>query len=91
MLPSQVLGSDGWLGNQSGDKMEVVSIRWKNDLGMLHVGPDGELLDKSEITWVYDPDDDRPMPQVMTSLTDQCQLSITTPNSFVTQVPLATC
>jgi len=53
------------------------------------VGPDGELLDKSEIPWVYDPDDDRPMPPMMTSSTDQRQLSATTLDSFVTQVPPA--
>ena len=33
MAPSQVLWSGGWLGNRSGDKIGVVSIRWKNDLG----------------------------------------------------------
>ena len=55
------------------------------------VGPNGELLDESEITWVYDPDDNRPMPPAMTSLTDQHQLSVMTLDSFVTQVPLATC
>jgi len=49
------------------------------------VGPDGELLDKSEIPWVYDPDDDRPMPPMTTSLTDQRQLSATTLDSFVTK------
>jgi len=53
------------------------------------VGPDGELLDESEIPWVYDPDDDRPMPPAMTSLTDQRQLSAMTLDSFITQVPPA--
>ena len=50
------------------------------------VGPDGKLLDKSEITWVHDPDDDKPMPPVTTSSTDQRQLSATTLDSFVVQV-----
>jgi len=36
------------------------------------VGPNGKLLDKSEITWVHNPDDDKPMAPVMTSLMDQC-------------------
>jgi len=53
------------------------------------VGPNGELLDKSEITWIHDPDDNRPMPLVTISLIDQHQLSVTTLDSFVTQVPLA--
>jgi len=55
------------------------------------VGPDGELLDESEIPWVYDPDDDRPMPPATTSSTDQRQLSATTLDSFITQVPPAAC
>jgi len=53
------------------------------------VGPDGKLLDKSEIDWVHDPDDDTPIAPATTSLMDQCQLSVTTFDSFVTQVPLA--
>ena len=35
MLPSQVPRLDDQLGNQSGDRIGVVSIRWKNDLGTL--------------------------------------------------------
>jgi len=55
------------------------------------VGPNGKLLDKSEIDWVHDPDDDMPMAPAMTSSMDQCQLSVITLDSFVTQVPLAAC
>ena len=53
------------------------------------VGPNGELLDESEITWVHDPDDDKPMAPVTTSSTDQHQLSVMTLDFFVTQVPPA--
>jgi len=53
------------------------------------VGPDGKLLDESEIDWVHDPDDDTPIAPAMTSSMDQCQLSATSLDSFVTQVPLA--
>ena len=55
------------------------------------VGPNGKLLDKSEINWVHNPDDDTPIAPATTSSTDQCQLSATTLDSFVTQVPPATC
>ena len=57
------------------------------------VGPDGELLDKSQIPWVNDPDDDEPMAPATTSLVVQCQLrvSATTLDSFVSKVPPATC
>ena len=37
MLPSQVPGSDDQLGNWSGDQIGMVLIRWKNDLGTLHM------------------------------------------------------
>ena len=39
VAPSQVPGSNDWLGNRSGDEIGVVLIRWKNDLGMLHSSP----------------------------------------------------
>jgi len=54
------------------------------------VGPNGKLLDESEINWVHDPDDNMPMAPAITSLMDQHQLSAMTLDSFVTQVPLAT-
>ena len=37
VVPGQVPGSGGWLGNWSGDEIGVVLIRWKNDLGTLHL------------------------------------------------------
>jgi len=55
------------------------------------VGPDGELLDASQIRWFHNPDDNEHMAPATTSLMDQCQLSATTLDSFVTKVPLATC
>ena len=54
------------------------------------VGPNGKLLDTSQIHWVHDPDDNEHMAPVTTSSTDQCQLSATTLDSFITKVPLAT-
>jgi len=50
------------------------------------IGLDGNLLHKSEIPWVHDPDDDEPMPAT-TSLIVQCQLSAMTLDSFITKVP----
>ena len=53
------------------------------------VGPDGELLDPSQIIWYNDADNDEPMAQATTPLTaqPQPQLSATTLDSFVTKVP----
>lgn len=53
------------------------------------VGPDGKLLDASEIVWVHDPDDDEPMAPAVRSSTVARQLSATTLDSFVTKVPSA--
>lgn len=47
------------------------------------IGPDGRLLDASEIDWVNDPDDDEPMPMATTSSMVQRSL-----DSFVTKPPL---
>lgn len=48
------------------------------------VGPDGKLLDQSEIPWYNDPDDDTPMAPATTSRsTVQGQPSATTLDSFV--------
>jgi len=53
------------------------------------VGPDGKLLDPSQIVWYNDADDDEPMAQATTPSTvqPQPQLSATTLDSFVTKVP----
>ena len=51
------------------------------------VGPDGQLLDASKITWYNDPDDDMPMALTTTlPSTVQGWPSVTTLNSFVTKV-----
>jgi hypothetical protein len=57
------------------------------------VGPDGKLLDASQIVWFKDPDDDEPMAPATTSSTAQRQhqVSTTTLDSFVTKAPPATC
>jgi len=54
------------------------------------VGPDGKLLDASQIVWYKDPDDDEPMALAATSSTAQCQISTFTLDSFVTKGPPAT-
>ena len=46
------------------------------------IGPDGELLDASEIVFFNDPDDDEPIAPATTSLTVQPSL-----DSFVTKLP----
>ena len=52
------------------------------------VGPNGNLLDASQIVWFRDPDDDEPMAPA-TSSTAQPQVSAMTLDSFVTKVPAA--
>src|SRR5260221_1737920 len=47
------------------------------------IGPDGGLLDETEIDWVNDPDDDVPMPMATTSSMVQRSL-----DSFVTKPPV---
>ena len=55
------------------------------------VGPDGQLLDASKITWYNDPDDDTPMaPTTTLPSTVQGRPSVTTLDSFVTKVAPAT-
>ena len=55
------------------------------------VGPDGQLLDASKITWYNDPDDDMPMaPTTTLPSTVQGRPSVTTLDSFVTKVAPAT-
>ena len=51
VLPSQVHGSGGWLGNWSGDEVGMVLIRLKNDLGTLHalLGMDGHVKPPSRV------------------------------------------
>jgi hypothetical protein len=54
------------------------------------VGPDGKLLDTSQMVWFHDPDDHEPMTPATTSSIAQCQVSTTTTlDSFVTKVPPA--
>src|SRR6266851_9388281 len=55
------------------------------------VGPDGTLLDASQIVWFNDPDDDEPMVPATSSapLVAQLQVSVATLNSFVTKIPPA--
>ena len=51
------------------------------------VGPDGQLLDASKITWYNDPDDDIPMAPMTATLPSMVQgPSVTTLDSFVTKV-----
>jgi hypothetical protein len=47
------------------------------------IGPDGKLLDASEIDWVNDPDNDELLPVVTTSSTAQPSL-----DSFITKLPV---
>ena len=55
------------------------------------VGPDGQLLDTSKITWYNDPNDDMPMaPTTTLPSTVQGWPSVMTLNSFVTKVAPAT-
>jgi hypothetical protein len=54
------------------------------------VGPDGNLLNASQIVWYDDPDDDEPMAPAATSSTAQRQISTSTLDSFVTKGPSAT-
>ena len=50
------------------------------------IGPDGKLLDASEIDWVNDPDDDEPMPMAsMVTTSSMVQRSL---DSFVTKPPV---
>ena len=54
------------------------------------VGPDGKLLDASQMVWFHDLDDHEPMTPATTSSIAQCQVSTTTTlDSFVTKVPPA--
>ena len=55
------------------------------------VGPDGTLLDASQIVWFNDPDDDEPMVPATSSvpLAAQLQVSVATLDSFVTKIPPA--
>jgi hypothetical protein len=55
------------------------------------VGPDGKLLDASQIVWFNDPDDDEPMAPATTSsmAQRQHQVSMTMLDSFVTKAPPA--
>ena len=54
------------------------------------VGPDGKLLNASQIIWYKDPDDDEPMALAATSSTAQCQISTFILDSFITKGPPAT-
>jgi hypothetical protein len=56
------------------------------------VGPDGNLLDASQIVWFNDPDDDEPMVPGTSSAPSvaQPQVSMATLDSFVTKIPPAT-
>ena len=51
------------------------------------VGPNGKLLDASQIIWFNNLDNHEPMAPATTSLMAQCQVSTTTLNSFITKVP----
>jgi len=55
------------------------------------VGPNGELLDASQIVFFNDPDDDEPMAPATASSVAQPWLSVTTLDSFVSKVPPAAC
>ncbi len=50
------------------------------------VGPNGNLLDASQIVWFNDPDDDKPMAPA-TSSTAQPQVSVMMLDSYITKVP----
>src|SRR6266851_5470227 len=52
------------------------------------VGPDGNLLNTSQIVWFNDPDNDEPMAPA-TSLMAQPQVSMMTLDSYITKVPAA--
>jgi len=50
------------------------------------VGPNGNLLDASQIVWFNDPNDNEPMAPATSSMA-QPQVSMTTLNSYITKVP----
>ena len=56
------------------------------------IGPDSTLLEASQIFWVDDPDDDKPMVPATSSapLVAQPQVSVAMLDSFVTKIPPAT-
>jgi hypothetical protein len=52
------------------------------------LGPDGKLLDASQIKWYNDADNDEPMASATTSSTTQHQ-AMTTLDTFITKAPAA--
>jgi len=53
------------------------------------VGPDGKLLDASQIVFFSDPDNDEPMAPATASSVAQPQLSVPILDSFISKVPPA--